>query len=302
MVADPRVIAARYAAWTAESERLVHEWLTRRKIPRVDAPIVHHWASMDGGESHAVILWTETGFDLAWSPLVHAVIEEACVRNRGAWNYQWPSYCDAYGRFFDNRSSAAILNLIFVTPSRAPSGIWTIQGRPALIEEVDPNPAIPFSEKRGKSLRLAELGEFSLKLESLVWIDRPLASGKRLQLVHTTAYRRFRHYRMTLERLFEIDPTGEEPDDVIFGVVPALREAVKGEGLLARTHAPMIQMMRLDAEGMADLLMFETHRDSGQLIDIRWGRQSFEAMMVHDPYFAVALDEAFRKGRRLKAQ
>lgn len=294
---------AAHREWTEDAWRLIRQWAVPGGAPCIETPIQSRWESDDGRETTTTLMWSGDLFETGWDSYIYGAVRDACVSDRGVWKWQWPAYQESIRRFFGNRGSPAVVNLILVTPTRVPRFLWKFQGRPTMHEYMIPNPSWVAKADKARAISIPGLSfELKVPLSEMVWWGRRDVSRRDLRLAQVEIRRWCqdgpKHYRINMGRAFEANPE-LDADAFVSGTVPVMQDLMSGSGLTTRTHAPMIQFVRLDRFGQIDLLMFETSRDSGQLVDIRWARQPFDSFVVLDPYFGTAILDALARGRPL---
>ncbi len=293
-----RVAAMRslYQSWSSDGDELLDRWSNPARLPVLRKPAHCRWASKDGKECHTVIGWSDDAFDRNFIPPILDVIAESCVDDRAAWRYQHPAQSRIIGDFFSDRRGSSVFNLVTVTPSRVPRGLWKFQGRPSLAEALSPTPRfVP----RGEPVKLRGLvSPIDMDLRDWLWADRVGGDARALQLALSRADRMFDGVTSQYYRVYELDRE-RDADAIVGGSVPAVDEAVVGEGLDTRTEVPMIHLWKLYSTGRIDLINIETSRGSGCLADIRWTSQPLDEFIRQDPYFGAALLELELRGKRL---
>lgn len=288
-----------YQAWLEAAELLIEDWRSSARIPRIEKPLLHRWVSADARESHTVIAWRNDAFQASWCGRIHDVVREACVSDRSVWKYQRPFYEQVFASVFGARDAAFVFNAVVVTPTRQPRHQWPKSGRPALIEHFEPK-AIqrPRREIRKPLELVVRTTTLKIPIENIVWAERPIEVRRGLQVMEAVSHRQWLSHRMSFTRLFEANHEADVAD-LMSNTVPALGEAMVEIDGVDRTHAPMIQLWRLDKLGWMCVVNLVLSRDSGRMVDLRQSRWSFEAVMKQDPYFAPALVETLAVGQPL---
>jgi hypothetical protein len=257
----------------------------------------HRWESLDGVESHSFIVWPGGGSSPPEFDWVHDFIGDACVRNRAAWSFQRSPMREVFEGWFGTRRSQVRLSMVIVTPSRLPSGQWHTAGRPSILQQPEPGMVLGRASRHVPVSLGGTVPRIAVATDRFAWAARTLLDARRL-FVHGKVLRVVGPYLFQLNRLFEVGD--DRADDVLHalsGRVPAVEESLSRVADRWRTRSPMIHFLRLDGQGVIDLLLLETSRDSGELAQIRWGRQSLESFLMHDPYYAAALCATLTHGR-----
>lgn len=284
---------------------------SRQFFPRVGVAKEAFWISGNHVDCHEVVAWSGE-YDSRWGV---AIFERAS----GMWGCGSSARADQRGAFLRTLSaffgarrmtrSRDVLSAVIATPTRLPKDLWPAPWRMSVHEictesrlaRVGSMSSLSSVDARGLGIPL------ELFLGDFVWARPSVLSSQKSAFVVSPTRRTFESRRSQegacrlvtrTQRIFSV--TIEDAESPIQSAdIPALREArTKVRGNI-RTYAPMIQFLRLDDRGMVDLLMLETIRDSGELIDVRWGRNSLKSIVAPDPYYAAGLAHALRHGRAL---
>lgn len=264
-----------------DAKWLCSEWTVSARWPVAPIPWHVHWEDAHSPDSHTVMAWTDGGFDPSWMGHTLDAIREACILRSEIWTRQIPYFADFIGRFFCPNGNKSRLQMISVTPSRVPKSMWSKRGRPILEESLGPTPRL---QSHQEPLKVILDEPLILPINGLLWADR---GNTKAQVAVVHAGRRFNGKHSHYWRAFEYDHDRDSAA-LSAGSVPAVADSVVGTGDAVRTHAPMIQLWKLDDKGWVDLLNLETSRDSGLMADIRWTHQRFADLMEHDPYYVRA--------------
>lgn len=286
-----------YQSWQRDALWVAEVWSRSGCAVSRSGLHLHRWQSADGHDEHHVAYWGGRGLDPSWTEWIHAWVGEACDSDSTAWNYQYPPLRNLMSNFFNAPGSPALSNLLFVTPSRTPTGEWKVRGRAPLIERVDSSfNALGCHEPR-EVFRLRDLTiDVRLSASDFAWST---AQTRSQRLIANTARRRIGTIHVNLNRLYWLNASDENHLEAFFsGSIPTVLNARRMIRGIWRTHAPMIHLMRIDAEQMLNYILVELDGTSGELADIRWSRQKVASFFLHDPYFGAALREALQQARK----
>jgi hypothetical protein len=190
-----------------------------------------------------------------------------------------------------------VIDIVIVTPSRVPLRLW--QKREPIEEGwgfPPPRPDVAFQQKTVKLIGMSR--PLTINFDSVAWAEYDLKRKVELTVMNVRIRRRFKAIPFYVQRLFLAD--FERDVDIVLGEqVPAMLDPHVRGSLVGRVGTGMLQFLRLDDQGQLDVLFLGTSYASGLLTEIRWSNQSFKSIMLSDPYFAPALNETIRYGRRL---
>jgi len=265
-------------------------------------PHQHMWVSPNGLECHLVTLWRGGAFDDSWSQTIYDSVCDLCFgsgQTRARQRRPFQEVCDRFFLAPKPGGRRDVLNVVCVTPTRLPKDLWPSLGREVVTERAEDLPEWLGAMENNQRVKLSGLASrVEIPLTALRWSRRNASSSGGMNLVRSLAMRRLGGRPTLTYRLFEADEETEQLE-VLGGAIPALwsaRTAIRGH---VRTHAPMVQLMRIEEGGMVDLLMLETIGDSGEIIDIRWGRNRLDTIVLPDPYYAAGMVATLENGKRL---
>lgn len=262
----------------------------------------HLWESGDRRESHLVAAWPRGLYAAGLAERLHDMIGDMFGSARSSWRTQRSTFREVSDRFFGPEDGDDVLDVVFATPSRLASRYWPKLGRDPVRLNVESPVPVTSTLDRGRRLRLPYLKTaVELPVERFGWIRRAGQRAATTRLLMTRMRKSLGAHAATTWRVFEADESmSADRADVLLGNVPGLADAEIPTGDVHRIHAPMVQLLRIDIRQNVDLVMLEAHRESGELIDIRWNRTSLAGIVLPDPWYATALWDALEHGKRLR--